>query len=124
MIGNMVVPVDILAPVLGDLMRLGRPAGAPRPWLGLYASDSQEGVVVTGLAAGGPAVQAGLAEGDSITALDGVPIEDLGELWRTLWGQGDAGVRVTLRIARDGRSRDLTVTTADRERFLRRPQLH
>ena len=124
LIGNMVVPVDILAPILTDLLRYGRPSGSPRPWLGLYATDGREGVVVTGLAARGPAVQAGLAEGDLVTAVAGTLIDELGELWRTLWSQGAAGVRVTLTIARDGHHRDVTITTADREQFLRRPQLH
>ena len=124
MIGNMVVPVDVLAPILTDLLRYGRPSGSPRPWLGLYATDGHEGVVVTGLAARGPAARAGIAEGDVVTALGGAAIDELGKLWRTLWAQGAAGVRVTLEITRDGRRRDVEVTTADREQFLRRPQLH
>src|SRR3984893_17514022 len=31
---NMIVPIDILKPILGDLLTLGRPNRPPRPWLG------------------------------------------------------------------------------------------
>src|SRR5205823_8552961 len=35
--GNMIVPIDLLAPILEDMVKLGRPNRPPRPWLGLYA---------------------------------------------------------------------------------------
>src|SRR6266436_683096 len=36
---NMVVPIDLLPPVLDDLLAYGRPNRPPRPWLGLYAAE-------------------------------------------------------------------------------------
>src|ERR1700693_5188323 len=35
---NMIVPIDLLAPILDDLLAIGRPNRPPRPWLGLYAT--------------------------------------------------------------------------------------
>lgn len=124
LVGNMIVPVDVLAPILDDLVRFGRPEGPPRPWLGLYATDSGDGVTVTGLAPGGPADRGGIAEGDTLIELDGLPVEDLGDLWRKLWASGAAGVTVTLAILRNGRRRELSCRTADRDRFLKQPSLH
>lgn len=124
LVGNMIVPVDILEPVLSDLVRFGRTKGPPRPWLGLYAADTSQGVTVTGLAPGGPAAKAGLAEGDALLELDGAPIEDLGDLWRKLWAAGAAGVAVSVTVSRDGRRRELSCRTASRESFLKQPSLH
>ena len=104
LVGNMIVPIDLLPPILDDLLRFGRVDRPPRPWLGLFATDAADGVVVTGLAQGGPAARAGIAEGDFVTALDGEEIEDLGDLWRKLWAAGEAGVAVKLTVSRDGRS--------------------
>src|SRR3954471_16024314 len=62
--GNMIVPIDILAPILDDMVKLGRPNRPPRPWLGLYASEAGPRLVVAGLAPGGPAEKAGVHLGD------------------------------------------------------------
>ena len=124
LVGNMIVPIDLLPPIIDDLMRYGRVDRPARPWLGLFATDAAEGVTVTGLAPGGPAAQAGIAQGDLVLAIDGKDIEDLGDLWRKLWAAGDAGVSVALGVGRDGRQIERTCRTADRASFLKRPALH
>jgi S1-C subfamily serine protease len=124
LVGNMVVPAELLPPILDDLLRYGRVDRPPRPWLGLFATDAADGVVVTGLAPGGPAARAGIAEGDVVLELAGDEIEDLGDLWRKLWAAGDAGVAVELTLTRDGRRLARTCQTADRNSFLKRPSLH
>ena len=124
LIGNMIVPIDLLPPILDDLLRFGRTDQPPRPWLGLFATDTEEGVVVTGVANGGPAARAGIAEGDAVTAIAEQEIEDLADLWRKLWAQGAAGVTVKLTLLRDGRQRNVVCQTADRRTFLKRPMLH
>jgi S1-C subfamily serine protease len=123
-VGNMVVPIDLLPPILNDLVRYGRVPGPPRPWLGLYATDTRDGITVTGLAPGGPAAAGGLAEGDTLTEINGEPLEDLGDLWRKLWATGPAGVTVTLAVVRNGRRHDRPCRTADRQSFLKQPWLH
>jgi hypothetical protein len=40
LVGNMIVPIDLLPPILDDLVRFGRVDQPPRPWLGLFATDS------------------------------------------------------------------------------------
>jgi S1-C subfamily serine protease len=44
--GNMIVPIDLLEPILGDMTKLGRPARPPRPWLGMYAAETDGHIVV------------------------------------------------------------------------------
>lgn len=121
---NMVVPIGLLHPILGDMLAYGRVNQPPRPWIGLYASDQEEGVVVASLAPKGPAERAGLRAGDRIMSLDGEAPGDLATLWRRLWSRGPAGISVSILAERDGRKRDLTVVTSDRARFLKAPRLH
>ncbi len=121
---NMVVPIELLPPILDDLSARGRPNRPPRPWLGLYATESEEGIVVMGLADRGPAESADLRVGDLIEAVAGEPVGDLAGLFRSVWALGEAGVRVPLTVQRDGRVLKLTLVSGDRERFLISPPLH
>ncbi|MGU3539622.1 S1C family serine protease [Methylobacterium sp. A54F] len=121
---NMVVPIDLLPPILDDLTARGRPNRPARPWLGLYASEGDEGIVVMGLADEGPAETAGLQAGDVIEAVAGEPVGDLADFFRSVWALGEAGVRVPLTLRRAGRSVKLTLVSGDRDRFLMSPPLH
>src|SRR5262249_7811468 len=50
---NMIVPIDLLNPILDDLLTYGRRNRPPRPWLGLYASEIEDRIIVVGVATGG-----------------------------------------------------------------------
>jgi S1-C subfamily serine protease len=120
---NMYVPIDLLKPIQEELTTSGRTSRPPRPWLGLYATEVENRVVVAGLASQGPAKLARLKTGDILLSLAGEDIHDLADLWRRLWSLGQAGVEVPLLIYRDGRALEVKVTSADREKFLKRPRL-
>ncbi len=121
---NMVVPVSGLVPVLDDLLAYGRVNRPARPWLGLYATEDEEGVVVVSLAPGGPAEQSGVRSGDRLLAVGETAVEDLGGLWRAVWARGTAGVRVPLALRRDGRRREVMVESSERRLFHKAPRLH
>lgn len=121
---NMVVPGSLLPPILDDLLAYGRLNRPARPWLGLYAAEDDEGVVVNSMARNGPAMKAGVDEGDRILSVGGSRVSDLPSLWRALWSCGSAGCRVRMTISREGNSRDLTLVSADRRSFLKAPKLH
>jgi S1-C subfamily serine protease len=121
---NMCVPVAALHPILDDLLSYGRVNKPARPWLGVYAADQEEGIVVASVAPKGPADKAGLRAGDRILGLDGTEADDLAALWRSLWSRGSAGVKVQVQAERDGRRFAATVTSADRASFLKAPRLH
>jgi S1-C subfamily serine protease len=121
---NMVVPASLLPPVLEDLLAYGRPNRPARPWLGLYATEDESGVVVSSLARGGPAQKAGLQEGDRVLAVGGTHITDLAELWRAVWATGPAGTKVRLTIGREAHPRDMVVNSVDRRSLLKAPRLH
>jgi S1-C subfamily serine protease len=118
------VPIDLLKPILQDLISIGRPNRPARPWLGLYATEIGDNVAVLGLASRGPAQQADLRTGDVIMAVAGAPVKGLAELFRRVWALGRAGVAVPLTINREGKTFDLSVQSSDRRRFLKGPVLH
>ncbi len=121
---NMIVPIDLLPPILEDLLTLGRPNHPPRPWLGLYATEIEDRIVIVGLANRGPAERADLRAGDIVLAVAGTEVSELATLFRRIWSLGHAGVEVPLLIYRDGRTFEVRVRSGDRNRFLKRPSLH
>ncbi len=121
---NMCVPVALLHPILDDLLAYGRVNKPARPWLGLYAADQEDGIVVASVATHGPAEKAGLRAGDRILGIDGTEAQDLATLWRSLWSRGAAGVSVTVAAERDGRRFTVPVASADRASFMKAPRLH
>ena len=86
---NMVVPIDLLKPIYEDLLTLGRRNQPPRPWLGLYATEVNDRVVVVGMSSRGPARKADLRTGDVVLAVGGTEVSDLAGLFRRIWAQGD-----------------------------------
>jgi S1-C subfamily serine protease len=122
--GNMIVPIDLLAPILDDMLKLGKVDRLPRPWLGLYATEAGPRLVVAGLAPGGPAEKAGVQLGDVIVEVAGGKPESLADLFRRIWACGSSGCDVPLRILREASMRDVTVRSADRSDFLKKPHLH
>jgi S1-C subfamily serine protease len=121
---NMVVPIDLLKPIFDDLMKTGRRSGPPRPWLGLYATEVENRLVIVGLADRGPAKKADLRNGDIVLSVAGKDVSDLASLFRRIWAQGQAGIDVPLTIYRDGETMDVRVKSSERNRFLKGPSLH
>ena len=121
---NMIVPIDLLKPILDDLITIGRPNRPARPWLGLYATEIGKSVAVIGLATRGPAHKADLRAGDIVQAVAGVNVTDLAGLFRSVWAQGEAGVMIPLTVNREGRTFEASVRSVDRRRLLKGPVLH
>jgi S1-C subfamily serine protease len=122
--GNMFVPIDLLEPILGDLIALGRTKRAPRPWLGMYTQHVEGRLIVGGLAPGSPAERAGVQVGDLVLGVAGERTPSLAEFLRKVWRLGDAGVEVPLMLARQGDVLRLSLRSADRNDFLKKPRLH
>ncbi len=121
---NMVVPIDILKPVLNDLLTLGRPSHKPRPWLGIYTTEIGNRIIIAAIASHGPAQKADLAVGDIVMGTGNNETNDLATLYRQIWSMGDAGVEVPLLVHRDGRTFEVRVRSGDRNEFLKSPMLH
>ncbi len=120
---NMIVPIDLLPPILDELLTRGRTAKPPRPWLGAFTADNNGKVVVLNVAEGGPAAKAGLKQGDVISDIRDLEVEGLADFYRKLWKVGPAGAEVPVRVVREGRDAWLRIKSADRNSFLKKPQL-
>jgi S1-C subfamily serine protease len=121
---NMIVPIDLLKPIKDDMLRFGRRNRPPRPWLGFYAAEVEDRIVVIGLADHGPAQRAGLRAGDIVLAVAGARTDSLAATFRRIWALGEAGVEVPLQIERDDRTFEQKIVSADRARFFKVPKMH
>jgi S1-C subfamily serine protease len=121
---NMFVPIDLLKPILGELISRGRSSRQSRPWLGVYAVEMTGKVYVTGVADGGPAQLADLREGDLISRVADHEVATLPEFYRRLWAIGPAGSGVPLTAIRGGNRLQVNVRSIDRGDLLKRPQAH
>ena len=117
--GNMFVPIDLLKPLLDDLLANGRRREPARPWLGVYSEEIQGHVVVTRVLPESPAEQAGLARGDIILGVGGEAVGRQSEFYQRLWSSGEAGTSIVLHVLHKKMVRQLTVRSADRMAYLR-----
>jgi S1-C subfamily serine protease len=121
---NMIVPIDLLKPILDDLATMGRRRTPPRPWLGLYAGDVENHVVVVGVSTRGPAKSADVRVGDVVIGVNGELVRDASEFFKRIWASGAAGARVRVLLQRDGRRLEVPIKTVDRTRYFASPRLH
>lgn len=124
------IPVDVVNRVVPQLIRNGR---VLRPYLGveldrqasprLAQMAGVEGVMIIRVQPGSPAAAAGLrdavrtregVDGDVIVSIDGRPVRDVDEFYRTL-ERYKAGDTVTLRIFRNSVETELSVTLRERQ---------
>jgi S1-C subfamily serine protease len=122
---NMVVPIDLLKPVLDDLRKFGRVNKPARPWLGMFSTEIDNRVVIVGVSAKGPAARAELKAGDVILAINGDKVTSQASFYRKLWALGAAGVDVPLTVHHEsGVTFDVVLASTDRARLLKAPRLH
>ena len=109
-------------PIIESLIEHGR---VMRPLIGLSGNDVtpaianrfnynvDDGVVVTRLGRGGPADVAGLAGGDVITKLDGIPTPDMARFLTLLWSYS-AGDTIKIEFLRKNRLGETNVDLVER----------
>ena len=115
---NMSVPIDLLKPILSDLIDSGRSSKPPHPWLGVHASEVHGHVIVISLTPGGPAEKAGVKVGDIVLEVGQTPVKGLADFFRQVWQLGAAGTTVPLSILQGTQVRRVSVQSADRYQYL------
>jgi S1-C subfamily serine protease len=98
---------DAVHPYIGVYMQRITPETAST----FHISQSAQGAVISRVATGSPAAAAGLWAGDVIEEIAGQPVADPQTLVSAVH-RSTAGDRLVLRVLRDGRARDVTVTVA------------
>lgn len=110
---HVAIPVDLLSGAREALLAQGRPARAPRPWLGLRAVNLEGGVGVAGVAPAGPAHAAGLRAGDVLVRMNGDRLAGVEDFYRRLWRM-PVGSVLDLDVHRDGGLTQIRVVPQDR----------
>ncbi len=121
---NMIVPIDLLKPILEDLRKFGRVNKPARPWLGIYSTEIEDRIVIVGIAPKGPAARAELKTGDVVLEVAGETVSTLSQFYRKVWALGPAGVEVPLTLYRDGVTFEVGVNSSERANFLKAPRMH
>ena len=117
--GNMFVPIDLLKPILEDLIAKGRRNGPARPWLGINTDELRGRLFVARVSPDGPAARAGIKGGDIVLAVGADEVTTLAEFYRKVWGLGAAGTAVRLKLLQGTRVTDVTVRSIDRLEYFR-----
>jgi S1-C subfamily serine protease len=112
--GNMFVPIDLLIPIMGDLLADGRVSGPGKPWLGVAAEEMGGELRVSRVTPESPAEKAGIKRGDVVVGVGGDATPTLPEFYRKLWSTGSAGVTVPLDIRQSGSTRRVDVPSVNR----------
>ena len=117
--GNLFVPIDILKPILADLIREGHRAGPARPWLGVAADELQGHLIVTRVSPDGPADRAGVAVGDIIVGVGTDAVRTQAQFYERVWHQRRAGDVVPLKVLKGVDVREIKVRSIDRIDYFR-----
>jgi len=121
--GNMFVPIDALKPILADLVQTGRSAKPANPWLGIYTDQREGRVLVTRVAAEGPAWKAGIKAGDIIIGVGGHRVSGMPDFLRRVWAHGEAGAEVVVDVlsmdSSDLEIKHIPVRSRDRRDWLK-----
>jgi len=118
--GNMFVPIDLLKPVLDEMVATGKQKGAHRPWIGLSSTEEDGRLKVIRVSTDSPAEEAGIEPGDIILQLSGKKIDNLPDFYRRLWSSGEPGVEVTLKLLKGTDVVDVKVRSIDRSENIRK----
>ncbi|MFC1814522.1 S1C family serine protease [Thermodesulfobacteriota bacterium] len=116
---NMFVPIDLLKPILSDLIVSGRSREPARPWLGVRVEAVHGRLFVQRTSSGGPAEKAGIKTGDLILSVNAKTVNGLADFYRMVWALGKAGVDVPLSVLQGNRIRQIIIRSADRYQHMR-----
>ena len=117
--GNMFVPIDLLKPILADLISAGHRSGPARPWMGVSTGETQGRLVVSRVSPEGPADLAGLSVGDIILAVGDEGVRTQADFYRKVWSRGGAGTEIPLKLLQGVDVREVRVKSIDRVEYFR-----
>lgn len=117
--GNMFVPIDLIKPILADLIEKGRATGPSRPWLGMATEEVQGRLFVTRVSDEAPAQRAGIRRGDIVVGVGAEAVSTHAELYQKLWSLGPAGIDVPLKVLQGARLNEIKVHSIDRIEYFR-----
>lgn len=112
---NFAIESNAAKPIVDEIIQTGH---FTRPYLGIQAQASAQGVQVVDVEAGGPAATGGLRSGDLIVGVEGDTTSDPADALDTILFQKKPGDTVTLEVIRNGQQTSVEVTLGERPTVL------
>ena len=107
------ISVGTIQPLLADLEAGNEISAAPIGYIGVFLSETPDGIVVSTVQPNTPASGAGIEEGDIITQVNDTPVATAEQLSSVL-RQLAPGTKVSITVLRDGAEQTVTLTLAER----------
>ena len=117
--GNVFVPIDVLKPILADMIKTGHRAGPARPWLGVAAEEVQGRLLVARVSPEGPADRAGIQAGDIILGVGRDGVHTQADFYKRVWSRGKAGDEIPLKVLQGLDVKEVKVRSIDRTEYFR-----
>ncbi len=121
-LGNLFVPINILKPILSDLIKYGKRISDLKPYFGFSLEDSSGKVSILRVIKDSPAEKVGLKQDDIILSVNGKKINTLRDFYLTSWSYGGPGVQLKLDVKRRNESISFYVKTGDRNDYYIKPR--
>lgn len=119
--GNMFVPVDLLKPIMAEMLQTGSSSLSKRPWLGLTSSEQGGRVQIVRINPDSPAQAAGLKVGDVVLAVDDAKVASLETFYKKVWDRASPEAEIKLTVLQGADLKTITITPVDRMSTMMKP---
>ena len=119
--GNMFVPVELLEPILNNMLQNGMGPNSQRAWLGINAVERQGRIQIVRVTPESPAQLAGVVPGQWVLGLNGKPLESLSAFYKQLWAIPINSEPAKLTIFDGKEIYQITVPVVDRSANIKKP---
>lgn len=119
--GNMFVPMDLLKPIMAEMLQTGSSSLSKRPWLGLTSTEQAGRVQIVRVNKDGPAEEAGLKSGDVVLAVDDTKVANLETFYKKIWDRASPDAQIKLTVLQGADLKTITLKPVDRMSTMLRP---
>jgi serine protease Do len=119
--GNMFVPVDLLKPIMSEMLQTGSSKLSKRPWLGLTSSEQGGRVQIMRVNPDSPAQTAGLQVGDVVLAVDDAKVANLEGFYKKIWDRATPEMEIKLTVLQGADLKTITLKPVDRMSTMMKP---
>jgi serine protease Do len=119
--GNMFVPVDLLKPIMSEMLQTGSSKLSKRPWIGLTSAEQGGRVQIMRVNKDGPAQAAGLQPGDVVLAVDDARVANLETFYKKIWDRATPEAEIKLTVLQGADLKTITLKPVDRMSTMIKP---
>ena len=117
--GNMFVPINLLKPILDEMIQTGSSRRGKHPWLGITSQELEGRVFIAKVQPDSPAERAGLQQGDIVLSVGSARVAKLEDFYSSLWKDKQPGDEVTLTVLQGTDVKKISIKSMDRSEYNR-----